>query len=143
MPIGEFSTGRDVSLDFITATGPLRLAGLKNFSSKQDLNDKKIKLITGRTVHQRFFDGWSGSFEAERSDSTLDDYFCALEDNYFAGNGENPITITETINEPDGSISQYRFEGVLLKLDDAGAWKADETVPQKVSFVAERRRKVA
>ncbi|GGY07114.1 hypothetical protein [Paludibacterium paludis] len=143
MPIGEFSTGRDVSLDFITPTGPLRLAGLKNFSSKQDLTDKKIKLINGRTVHQRFFDGWSGAFEAERADSTLDDYFCALEDNYFSGNPENPITITETVNEPDGSISQYRFEGVLLKLDDAGAWKADETVPQKVSFVAERRRKVA
>ncbi|PXX42214.1 hypothetical protein [Aquitalea magnusonii] len=143
MSQGQFSTGRDVSLDFITAAGPLRIPGLKDFSSKQDVQEKKIKLINGQTRHQRFFDGWSGSFEAERMNSAIDDYFASLEENYFAGLPETPITITETIQEPDGSVTQWRYEDVLLKLDDAGKWAGDSTISQKLSFVASRRRKVA
>jgi len=42
-----------------------------------------------------------------------------------------------------GAVSQFRFEGVVLKLDDAGNWKGDSTVKQKLSFMASRRIKVA
>ncbi len=53
--------------------------------------------------------GWEGSIEVERADNTLDDYFAALEANYYSGKNITTATITETIQEPNGSISQYRY----------------------------------
>lgn len=143
MPINGFSVGRDVTLDVVGASGPLRFGLVTKFTSKPDIQDQKIKGLDGITRHVRFPDGWSGSFDVERMNDVLDNYFAQLEDNYYAGTNEQPCTITETITEPDGSLSQYRYEGVLLKLDDAGDWEGAKTVKQKVSFVATRRKMIA
>jgi hypothetical protein len=105
------------------------------------MTEQKIKGLDGITRPVRFFDGWSGRFEYERQDSTLDDYFSMLEANYYLGVPEQPCSITETIENPDGGITQYRYLGVLLKLDDAGDWAGDKTVKMTVSFVASRRMK--
>lgn len=143
MPQNNFSVGRDVSLDIITSNGPLSFGLITKFTSKQDIVDKKVKGIDGITRHVRFPDGWSGTFDIERQDSTLDDYFATQEQQYYDGIAEQGATITETIQEVNGSISQYRYLGVLLKFDDAGDKSGDSTVMQKLSFVASRRIKVS
>lgn len=143
MPINGFTVGRDVSLDIVGASGPVRFSLITKFTSKQDVKDNRVKGIDGITRPVRFFDGWSGSFDIERQDSTVDDYFSQLEANYYAGLNEASVTITETITEVSGAITQYRYTGVLLKLDDAGDYAGDSTVKQKISFVASRRIKVA
>lgn len=143
MPLNGFSVGRDVSLDIIGAAGPLRFSLITGFSCKPDITDQKIKGLDGITRHVRFPDGWAGSFDVTRQDSTIDDYFAQIEANYYAGMNEQPCTITETITEVSGAVTQYRYLQVLLKLDDAGSWQGDQTVKQKVSFVAARRVKVS
>jgi hypothetical protein len=143
MPVNSFSVGRDVSLDIIASTGPLRFSLITGFNSKPDITDSKIKGLDGITRHVRFPDGWSGGFSIERQDSTVDDYFAQLEANYYAGLNEQPVTITETITEVSGAVTQYRYMMVLLKLDDAGSWEGDKSVKQKISFMAARRLKVA
>lgn len=143
MPLNGFSVGRDVSLDIIGHAGPLRFNLVTGFNSKPDITDQKIKGLDGITRHVRFPDGWSGAFDVTRSDSTIDDYFAQIEANYYAGLNEQPCTITETITEVSGAVTQYRYLQVLLKLDDAGQWQGDQTVKQKVSFVAARRVKVS
>lgn len=143
MPLNGYSVGRDVSLDISGAQGPLRFNQITVFSSKPDVTDQKIKGLDGITRHLRFPDGWSGSFDLERQDSTVDDYFSQIEANYYAGLNETPITLTETITEVNGSVSQYRYLQVLLTLADAGDWKGDASVKQKISFVAARRVKVS
>lgn len=143
MPLNDFSIGRDVSLDIMTPSGPLRLNKITGFTAKQDITDHKVKGLDGITTHLRFPDGWAGSFDIERMDSSLDDYFATIEANYYAGLNEKTCTILETVSEPTGATTQYRFERVLLKYDDAGDWKGDSSVKQKVSFVAARRVKVA
>lgn len=143
MPVNNFSVGRDVSLDIVGPSGPIRFSLITNFNSKQASKENTVKGIDGITRPVRFFDGWTGSFSVERQDSTVDDYFTQLENNYYAGINEGSVTITETITEPNGAITQYRYTGVLLKLDDAGSWAADNTVKQSISFMASRRLKVA
>ncbi|MDE3022874.1 MAG: hypothetical protein KGI54_13630 [Pseudomonadota bacterium] len=143
MPLNNFSVGRDISLDIIGPQGPLRFNLITNFTSKQDATEQKVKGLDGIMRPLRFFDGWTGSFSLERMDSTVDDYFSQLEANYYAGLNENPVTITETIQEPTGGVSQYRFMGVLLSLHDDGAWSADATVKQTLGFMASRRVKIA
>jgi hypothetical protein len=87
--------------------------------------------------------GWSGGFDLDRADSTLDDYFAARESDYYGGIASPTISITETISEVSGSISQFRYTGVALKFEDAGNKGADKTVGQKVSFKAARRIKIS
>lgn len=139
MPLNSFSVGRDISLDITGPNGPLLFSQITSFHRKQDSTDQKIKSLDGVTRHLRFFDGWSGDFEIERQDPTIDRYFSQLEANYYQGLNELPVTITETITEVDGSISQFRYVQVLLKLEDAGTYKGDASVHMKVSFVAARR----
>lgn len=143
MPVNSFSVGRDVSLDITGPQGPLRFNLITGFSSKPDITDVKVKGLDGITRHARFPDGWSGNFEVTRQDSTIDDYFAQLEANFYAGLNENPVTITETITEASGAVTQYRYQQVLLKLDNAGSWQGDQVVKMSVSFMAARRVKVA
>ena len=143
MPLNSYTVGRDISLDITGPNGPLVLNQIVGFMSKPDITDQKIKGLDGITRHLRFPDGWSGSFEIERQDSTVDDYWSQLEANYYAGLNELPVTLTETIQEVNGSISQYRYLQVLLTIEDAGMYKGDASVHQKVRFVAARRVKVS
>lgn len=143
MPINGFSVGRDVSLDIVGPSGPVRFSLITKFNSKQQTKTSQIKGLDGITRPVRFFDGWAGGFDIERQDSTVDDYFSQLEANYYSGLNEASVTITETITEANGAVTQYRYIGVLLQLDDAGDWAGDATVKQKLSFIASRRIKVA
>lgn len=137
-----YSLGRDVTLAIILPDGSsLHLGKVTKFSSKQDTSDQKIKGIDGITDHLRFHEGWSGSFEMERRGPELDEYFAKLEGNYHAGRDEPPATLQQTVSEPNGQVSQFRYERVLLKYDDAGDWSGDKSVHQKISFVASRRLK--
>lgn len=140
MPANGYSVGRDVAVDIIAPSGlPLRLRVRTGFSSKQETNDIKVKRADGGVDHLVIPDGWTGSLDYERGSSDLDDYFAALESTYFAGGSYGPTSITETITNPDSSISQYRYTNVALKYDDAGAKTGDNTIKQKVTWMASRR----
>ena len=143
MPLNTFSTGRDVTLTVVTPSGPISFNLITGFHSSPVTGQVKVKGIDGITRHALFPDGWTGGFDIERSDSTVDDYFAQLEDNYYQGLNIGSSTITETITEPNGAVTQYRYLQVLLQLDDAGSWMGDQTVKQKISFMAARRKKIA
>ncbi len=143
MPINGFVVGRDLALSVITGAGALSLDLITGFRSKQDTQQQKIKGIDGVTRHVRFFDGWSGGFNIESQDRTVDDYFNRLEANYYQGIGEGEVTITETVTQADGSVAQYRYREVLLSLDDAGEFRGDASVKQSILFVASRRVTIA
>ena len=142
MPQNGYSVGRDISLNVMTPSGQLVINRITGFDCKQETSKTKVKRLDGINDSLRFFEGWSGSFSVERADSIVEDYFVQLEENYYAGLNEQPATILETITNPDGSTSQYRYERVILSLDDAGNWQGDTTVKIKVSFEAARKRQV-
>jgi hypothetical protein len=143
MPINHFSVGRDVTTTISTADGALAPTLITKFSSKQEQTSTKVKGMDGITRTLVFPDGWSGSFDLDRQDSVLDDFFATAEANYFAGKDSSTGTIMQTISEPNGTVNQYQYTGVVLKFDDAGSWSSDAPVVQKISFTAERRIKVS
>ena len=143
MPLNGYTIGRDITLTIVTASGPLSLNQITGFQSKQDTLEQKIKGLDGITRYLRFYDAWSGSFTLERQDSTLDDYFSQLESNYYAGLSELGASLTETIQEVSGAITRYRYLQLLLKYDDAGEYRGDKSVMQRLSFIASRRIKLA
>lgn len=143
MPIQGYSVGRDYTLVIQTSTGTLQPNKITEFKSQQDVTDVRVKRLDGITDHVRFFDGWSGSFAIERQDAALDNYFAQLEANYYAGINEQSAQIYETIQEANGAVSQFRYDGVLMTLADAGTRAGDATIKQAINFVASRRIKVS
>lgn len=145
MPINGFTVGSDVSVTISTTSGNLNPAGLTSFTKKQDVTQKKIKLLTGITKNLTFPDGWSGTFVASRVDSSIDDYIAAFEANYFAGADQegDSVNITETIREVSGAVTQWQYNGVTFVLENGGDAAGDTELVQTLSWVAERRIKLS
>lgn len=144
MPASEYNVGRDIALTiYTTDAGPLDFGLQTKFDAKPVYAEIKVVGLDGVMRPAYLPEGHQGNFDYVRQDSQIDDYFCALEANYYDGGDLPSGTITETITEVDGSISQYRYEGIALKADDAGSWAGNKEVALKVDFMASRRRKVA
>jgi hypothetical protein len=145
MAFNNFTVGRDVSVVLFdnTTRAILNVSEVTDFDCKQDTNDIKVKPITGEPVFLKLPDGWSGSLGIERRSPVLDNYIAGLEAAYYSGTNIIGASITETITEPDGTISQYRFTGVAFKMSDGGKFSGDTTVKMKLDFSASRRLKVA
>lgn len=137
-----YSLGRDVAIDIITASGPLRLPKVTKFSSKPKFANQEITTLDGNTDELLTPKGWEGDIDIERTDGTADNYQSQWEDNYFNGVSNGTITITETITETGGSTSVYRYEGVVLRLENAGTKQGEKTITQSFKFTARRRKKV-
>lgn len=138
-----YNTGMDVALDINAAGGPIRISKIMNFDSKPKVTNTEITPLNGQTDELVVPKGWTGSFEAERTDATLDDWWATFEANYYAGVQQDPATITETIQEPGGGSSVYRYTNVIMTLTGAGKKEGDKTIRQSVSFTARRRLKVS
>lgn len=143
MPANGFNVGRDNVIDIVTNTGVLRGKIRTGFSAKQETHSLDVKAMDGSLLFDELPAGWSGMLDLERADSAWDDYFSQREEDYYGGLASPTITITQTVSEISGAVSQYRFTGVALKFDDAGTYAGDKTVPQKVAWKAARRRKIA
>lgn len=142
MPMNDFSIGKDVVLDLVGETGVLAFTIITGFDAAQMTNRIQVKPLDGIPRFLEIPDGWSGSFDYERRDASIDNYFAALEARYYSGLNVKAITATETITEPSGNVSQFRFEGMMLRLASAGSWIADATVKPKIEWCAGRRIKV-
>lgn len=143
MPMNNFSIGRDVSLDIVGQNGQIVSFNLiTTFDAKQVTEKVTIRGLDGTVRYLEIPEGWDGTIGITRGDRALDNFIASLEALYYAGGNVLGQAITETIEEPDGSLSQWRYEGVMFKLDDAGSWKGNGDVAQKLSWCASRKRQV-
>jgi len=144
MPSNSFNVGKDVTLQVVTPQGPLNLpVTTTGFESKPQYSKLRSKGLDGVNRGANIPDGWEGSITLDRSNSVVDDFFAAQEAGYYAGQNVLNATITETIREINGSVSQYRYIGVCLSFDEAGSKKGDQLISQTIGFYASQRIKVA
>jgi hypothetical protein len=139
MPLNGLNVGKDVSIDIITPQGTFNFNVRTDFKSKQAVEKRKSNAADGTIRHVWIPGGWEGSFKFDRGDANVDNFFCVQEALYYAGFPISTATITETITEVDGSISQYLYEGVQLALDDAGNKQGDDLVKGEIGFAASKR----
>ena len=139
----QFNVGKDVTLDITGPQGPLRFNIITGFQSKPSYKSIDSKGLDGIDRYEDLPAGWSGSFSLDRSYSTVDDFFAQKEANFYTGLSSNLVNITETITEVSGEVSQYRYTGVALTLQDAGNKSADNKIQMTIGFRASRRIKVA
>ena len=140
---GTMSIGKDYAVDVVQPGGQvLRIGNVTDFDAKPNTKDLKSEGIDGVVRHATIPGGWTLTFNMDRQDRVVDDFFAQFELDYYAGKTLRNCTVTETINEPDGTVSQWRYVGVALKLDDNGKRKADEYVKMKMSGHCSKRLRV-
>ena len=143
MPSYNFSVGRDVSLTVVTSYGTLTFNGLTDFSADPMTTDLKSKGIDGTPRFGFIPDGWKGSFKLDRLDPLTDNWWANVEADYFSGKNAQTGTIQEIVTEADGSVTQWQYTGVVLRLDKAGDWGGDRKVEQSVTFEAALKTKIS
>lgn len=141
MPMNGLSVGRDITLELNFSGGPLVFAphAIQNFDRKPLAPIKNYMGMDGIIIPVLFHNGWELSIDVGRFDNGLDLWWAEAEALYYQGISLPGGTIIETIQEATGAVSQFIYTNLVLKLDDAGNWKGDEFVTQKLSGVASRK----
>lgn len=142
MSLTNFSIGRDTQLVVIGPAGRIDLSHVTGFESRQLTQSVRVDRLDGTLMGAEIPKGWEGSFEIERGDSVADDFIAAAEQQYYNGNLVPAGSMYQYVSETDGSTSTYEYNGVTFRLTNAGQWKGDSAVKQKLEFFAARRRKI-
>lgn len=139
----QFSIGRDCQLVVIRPDGTqLDMPYVTGFESRQLVVPVRIERLDGVPMAANLPKGWEGSFEVERGDSNVDDFIAAHEATYFSVGTENDGTLYQYVTEVNSSVSTYEYTKVQFHLANAGAWKGDASVKQKLEFWAAKRKRV-
>jgi hypothetical protein len=142
MSLTMFSVGRDTQLVVIGPTGRIDLTHVTSFESRQITQSVRVDRLDGTHMGTELPKGWEGSFELDRGSATVDDLIAATEQQYFNGNSITSGTMYQYVTETDGSTSTYQYDNVAFRLSNAGVWKGDSSVKQKLEFFAVRRRRI-
>jgi hypothetical protein len=142
MSLTMFSVGRDTQLVIIGPAGLIDLTHVTSFESRQITHSVRVDRLDGTRIGTELPKGWEGSFELERGNSVVDDFIAAAEQQYFNGSNVSPGTMYQYVTETDGSTSTYQYDNVIFRLSNAGIWKGDSSVKQKLEFFAVRRRSI-
>jgi len=148
MPANNFSTGRDCQLVVIgppmggAAGVRVDLAHVTAFESRQMTHPVRIDRLDGVHLAAELPKGWEGHFDLERGNSAADDFIAAIEQAWHTQGLIQGATLYQYISEADGSTSTYQFEAAVFKLVNAGSWKGDAPVRQRLDFFASRRKRI-
>src|ERR1700761_601379 len=143
MPVNSYSVGKDLSFTLLGPNGKVTLNGVTEYSTKPMFTNLDSKLLNGKHMFAAIPDGWEVSIRVDRQDPVLDDFFASLETAYYNGQNISNGTILETIQEVDGSVSQYQYIDVSLIYNDAGSYKGDSLVQIALPARPSRRNKIA
>lgn len=142
MSLTAFSIGKDTQLVVMGPNGRVDLSHVTSFESRQLTQSIRVNRIDGTQLGAELPRGWEGSFEVERGNSVLDDFISSSEQQHYEGRMPSPSTMYQYVTETDGSVSTYQYDGAVFRLANAGVWKGDAAVKQKLEFYAARRRRV-
>ncbi|MGA3000240.1 MAG: hypothetical protein ABSE20_00800 [Acetobacteraceae bacterium] len=142
MAISVFSVGRDTQLVVVGPSGTIDLAHVTSFESRQVTQSVRVNRLDGSQMGMELPKGWEGSFELERGDSVVEDFIAGTEQSYYDGSISATSTMYQYVSEVDGSTSTYQYDSVVFRLTNAGLWKGDAAVKQKLEFFGSRRRRI-
>ncbi len=138
--LNSFNVGRDGAqiTIFDLTLGKQTFNGMTSFDAKPRTKELESEGIDGNTKFRNLPNGHEGTFQFDRQDPGVQKYFALLEANFYSGLPPPSAVITQTINELDGSVSQFQYVGCVLKLTDAGKWTGLDKVTMSVAWKASK-----
>jgi len=138
----NFSVGRDCQLVVMGPFGRVDLSHVTGFESRQMTAPVRVDRIDGTQLAAELPKGWEGMFELERGSSAADDFIARIEAAYNEGSAVPQGTLYQYINEADGSTSTYQYDGAVFRFVQAGTWRGDASVKQRLEFFASTRKRI-
>ena len=142
MATNAFSVGRDCQLVLTGPFGRVDLSHVTGFECRQLTTAVRVDRIDGVQLAAELPKGWDGAFDLERGSSAVEDFVARLEAQFYAGGALAVSTLYQYVTEPDGSTSTYQFDSAVFKLMQAGSWRGDAAVKQRLEFFAARRQRL-
>ena len=140
MPLNAYNTGRDYSLSLTLPNGQVSTVNLIEASFEAATKTEMIVPLNGVVTHLIFPQGWKGTLTFDRNNPAIDNFYAAFEAAFYANGSTIPGgSITETIQEVDGSVSTYKYTGVQVVPGKTGDWRGDDKVSQTLTIVASQR----
>lgn len=132
----------DCQLVVMGPYGRVDLSHVTGFDSRQLTAAVRVDRIDGTQMAAELPKGWEGILDLERGGSVADDFIARIES---ADNDGGPVptgTLYHYTSESDGSTSTYQYDGAVFKFLQAGQWRGDASVRQRVVFFASRRQRI-
>jgi hypothetical protein len=145
MTINHLSVGKDCTIDLFDpmAGGPVSFAIITSFESKVITTKLRSKGMDGYNRFGTEYDGWDLTMTLDRAGPALDNFVYLRETAYHAGLPMQAMTLTQTVQEADGTTTTWRYEGLDLEFPDMGNYKNGSLITQKITGQASIRRKVS
>lgn len=139
MPANGFNLGGDLQMVIVDDQQGLQTFNIQTMADFRQLTARiKSVALDGKTRYAELPEGWEMDLDFDRADAGLMDYMARNEDIYLNGGRPGIITVSATVNEVDGSVSQYQLTGGAMKLTNGGTFKGNDKVPQKAAIVFSR-----
>jgi hypothetical protein len=137
MSANGLTVGKDITLNVHTPDGELNIPiETKTFSAKPEGTIQKSVLINSTRTMYAEPTGYSGTFELDRRSNLVESFWAAYDAGWLAGRNIQPSTISITITEADGSVTQEQYLGVALLVENFGTFSGEGYVTQSISWQA-------
>lgn len=138
MAINGLSVGRSWTANIFTQFGEFVIPTVISFNVHSNTETPVSTAVDGHIRYVSIPHGFSGTLQADRQNNAIEEYWLSYEKAYYDGLNLLPSTITQTIQEADGSITQLYAYGVMFHNPDFGNWMGTDIIKQSIAFNAER-----
>ena len=128
--------------NLVARLGQLQVEVKRHLAGLRALLNRLGDRIDGTQLAAELPKGWEGMFELERGSAAADDFIARIEDAFNRGGAVPAGTLYQYISESDGSTSTYQYDGVVFRFAQAGQWRGDASVRQRLEFFASTRRRI-
>lgn len=140
--ITGFNVGTDTRLAIQDQYGDVftdsMLGHLMSFDSESEDTDLKITPITtgGVPIYQTIWNGMTGSLTFTRCNGAFQSMFMTLMSSYFNSGLISQFSMSQSVQNRDGSIDEYLFSGVQFSKPKFGSFKSVKEVDMRMNFKA-------
>jgi hypothetical protein len=142
MAINTLSVGRDITLNIHSPSGEINIPTVISFTCKPKPDVRSSVAMNGNVLFAPIPLGYAGSIVIDRTSPALQQIWTAYENAYYGGQNLLASTITETIKEADGTVTQWIATGVMFDAQDFGDWMGNDIVKQTLNFNASKYKQV-
>jgi hypothetical protein len=145
MSVNGMTVGQDYSFAFYDAnTGTIiDLGDVQNVKVTAQKHDIKSQPYNGVPRFGYIPDGFKISFTITRTGQQLEDLQVAAVQRFNAGSVDRSGFLSETITNPDGSVSRYQYTGFCFFLTEVGDVSREKMITQQAEGMASDKIRIA
>ena len=139
------NTGTDYSFGYYDAntSSMIDLGDVQNVKIKRNKHDLKSTPYNAPPRFGFVEDGFHITFTITRTGAALEDFSLQQSANFDAGGNVKAGYLSQSVNNPDGTVSRYQFTGFVFFMDDPGDVAREKAVTITCEGAASKKIRIA